>query len=501
MHTPTRLVQAFLIVAVLSLIAACGGSGDTPSNPPVVGGDMNPGEIPNLRARATVSVAEGVRLIDAMLNPAGTELAILSSQQDATTGGLSAEFDITVYDSNNGVALRTMNAAAADASDLLDLYWGGDRISVLKFSGGAVSWDADSGAVLSNTGANADDSCLATSPIEAFDAISNTLYAGEAFGAPFVCVFDFDASTIQRRSVELAPPVAGIESMALDADQSSLWVTYKDNNANVAGTQLFDTNSFSTSGTLLTGNLGSIVAVGQNFQLYDDQDLVVQPASTLLDERSFGVSTSQGATVVAQHVIDKTRLIALPEQTYIGETAKDNERDRSFSVDGNVGAFAIDNVVQVYALTARGIESAVKPAQTFNSTLAGTLVVDSVSQSISGTCNALVEAGVGPNIIDIAATAADGSRFNVRAQNLLGFISYSYTEGEQFAGSEANFLHSTNLATNFELAEPTISTDGTNITGSTLLFQFSNEFFDLVPDTSDATGFATRTLSLDATCI
>ena len=105
------------------------------------------------------------------------------------------------------------------------------------------------------------------------------------------------------------------------------------------------------------------------------------------------------------------------------------------------------------------------------------------------------------NIIDIEATMPDGSRLLVRAQNLLGFVKYTLTEGVPFTDSEASYVNSTTLSQNYELERPMISTDGTSITGSTLLYRFSDVFLELELDAEDPTGFATRSLTLDATCI
>lgn len=513
MRPVLRITGGAIGLALMLFLTACGGGGDDdgasdpikppdtvePNPNPEPEREPEPGVVPSLIPTSRIILDASDRVLDAMLNPAGSEVAVMSQARSFEVG-VSPTFAIGVYDANTGALLRSLSAAPMDTADVLDMYWGADRISVLLFGGGFITWDAVSGAIMNNVAPSVDGTCNATSPVEAFDATANVLYAADAFGQPNICEFDFNIPSVQFRPVQMPTPSTGIESIALDASVRELWVSYLDNAQTVTGTRRFDVSSFSAIGQFQSENLGAIVAAGDGFQLFDALDIVLQPVGTVLDGGAFDVSTSSQANVMAQRFSDMTRLVAIPELTYIGEIDRDVRPDRSFSANGAVGAFAIDDVVEIYALDSRGTVSAVEPATTFPGALTGTITIDGVSQTLSGTCNALVEPEVGPNIIDIAATTPDGSRFAVRAQNLLGFISYGLSEGERFTDSQAEFVHSTTLAQNFALAAPTITTDGTAITGSTLLFQFANGSFELTPDASDPTGFASRMLTLDATC-
>ncbi|MFK7996472.1 MAG: hypothetical protein AB8B87_20205 [Granulosicoccus sp.] len=507
-------------LALLMQVTACGGGGDNndggsdngsgPTQPPV-----NPGpgpvqppivtdEIPALSVQSTITVASGRRILDASINPSGNQVAVLSVATSDPTFDFSQTYEIDVYDAATGGLALSMNDIPRDVSGPSGLYWGSDRISVVGFTGGYTVWNAQSGALLNTIANGASGNCLSLGVTEAFDAESNVLYVTAPFAEPFICQFDFNSLTTQEHSVELPSAGNRIESLALDTVNDSLWVSYNnDNNLAVSGTQIYDLAPFAPSGSLLSGNLGAIVGVGDGYQIYDTAiDLVVQPLASILDGGSVDVTASALANVVGQRDDGMLRLIALPEQTYIGEINLDDDNKRSFSTDGSVGAFTIDDSVQVYSLASRGTVSAIAPAQTFGSTLTGTLTIDGVSEPLNGTCNTDVDPDVGPNIVDIAATTQSGSRFSVRAQNLLGFISYNLQEGVQFTDSQVDSLHSTTLAQNFMLEQPVIATDGTSITGSTLLYQFSSDtLFDLVTDSEDPTGFATRSLMLDATCL
>ena len=133
----------------------------------------------------------------------------------------------------------------------------------------------------------------------------------------------------------------------------------------------------------------------------------------------------------------------MPEALYIGETEQDNDSDRSFSADGAVGAFVYDDRVDIHGLTTAGTVSAIQLPVTFAQQFAGTLTIDGVAESITGTCDTDVVAELGPNIINLESTTAVGGRLTVEAQNLLLFISYKFTV------DDVDYLHSTTLAQNF----------------------------------------------------
>ena len=167
--------------------------------------------------------------MDSVLNPAGTELAVLFDNQ--TQGSLLSEvfgqkYALQVFDTASGAMLRSMNDPG-ETGQLLDLYWGADRLSLLLFGGGLVSWDATSGNVLDVTATSGVDQCDFLSPTEAFDKTRNVLFAVEGGNVPNICVLDFNTGATNRYTLVKPASATRVGSVALDASGDELWVSFE----------------------------------------------------------------------------------------------------------------------------------------------------------------------------------------------------------------------------------------------------------------------------------
>ncbi len=514
MYVLTNGLKYVICATLLSAVAACGGGGSDDNGSDNSGSDnngtddTNPGQtgteneqqpsttvIPTLVPRATIAVAEGSQIVDTALSPSGDEVAVLSFKQVLNTVIFGDQYTLQVFDVATGDLVRTMNDPG-ETNGILSLYWGADQLTVLLFPG-AVVWDATSGNVLNVRTSNGVNQCDGLSPVEAFNATTNVLIAGEAFGVPSNCVLNFSTGATNRYQLVKSATAARITSMALDPTGSKLSVSFENENLRDDSTQVYDAASFSPVGSARDAVLGQILAEGDGYQLYQDNaDVTFQPTGVVIEGFDTKAAVSANGEVLVLHGANNTlNLIAMPEIVYIGQTSNDDASLRSISADGSVGAFVISDNVELYDLTGRSNVSAVMPAMTFTRQFSGTVTVDGVSEALNGTCNAVLEESLGPNIVDIEAGSASGKRLAVRGQNLLNFISYRYSVGA------IDYVHSTTLAQNFSLDRPQLSTDGTNITGSTTLFTFSTtEFVELLSDATDPTGFKTSSLELDGVC-
>lgn len=502
-----RKTNIIFVLGMALLLSACGGSDGSATTGSTDGSDTGgdevvttppeAGAVPLLVAQVSIEPPTGSRIADSVLSPDGSVLALLIDNQTQTSSSsiFGDKYTLQVFDSTSGALLRSMNDPG-DGGALLDLYWGADRLSLLLFGGGMASWDVASGNVLNVDTTVSNEDCAFLSQIEAFDQTQNLLYAAQGGNFSGVCVINFNTGTATAFPLEKPDTAARISTMALNPAGDQLWISYEANNFNPIGTQVYDAATMISVGGVIDSALGHILAVGTDFQLYsNNNDFTLQPAEVVLAGYDNDATIASNAQVLALHDAGKLRLISMPAALYIGETEQDSDSDRSFSSNGSVGAFVYGDRVDVHELPSPGNASAIELPVRFSRQFAGTLTLDGVDEAISGTCDTDVVAGVGPNIINLESTIADGSVLAIRAQNLLGFISYRIEIGGTV------YQHSTTLAQNFSLESPQISTDGTSITGSSLLYTFDeNSFLALEADAADPTGFLTRSLLIDGSC-
>ncbi|MEE9318977.1 MAG: hypothetical protein V3U76_00890 [Granulosicoccus sp.] len=495
------------VVASLVLgLSACGGSGSNGSstgqggndgastNQPEIVEPPSSSDIPLLVPRATIGVDNGSRIVDATLSPSGTEVAVLSFTQMLNTLVFGDQYSLEVFDTVTGALVQTM-ADPGEVNQVLDLYWGDDRLTLL-LDRGAVVWDPGSGNVLDIRDGSGEAHCDSLSPVEAFNSATNVLYAGEVFGLPNICVLNLSTGMANYYQVVKPATATRISSMALDSTASRLSISFANDSLRADSTQVYDALSIAPIGSALSASLGEVLSVGDGFELYQDElEIIMQPTGAVVEGFDQDAAVSPNGEVFAVNGSDSLTLVALPALLYIGETEKDNASLRSFSVDGSVGAFVIGESVQIYELSGRSSVSAVKPPVTFARQFSGTMTVDGVDEVVNGTCDTVFEANLGANQLDVEASSDSGDHLYVRAQNLLKFVSYRYTV------DDLAYVHSTVLAQNFSLERPQITTDGINITGSTDLYTFSTtEFFELVADASTSSGYQTRSLILSGVC-
>lgn len=497
--TSTRL-HTFATITLIALLTACGGGSSGGDGGDTTGGDTTGGGtgfIPTLTARTNIAAPTGFRIVDATLSPTGDQVAVLFQTTDPNLANSSIfgdAYSLQVFNSVTGNFIRSMDDPG-ETNIPLDLYWGDDQVSLLLFPG-IAGWNAQTGALRQVDTSSGNEDCDLVSPTDAFNAIDNVLYAAGAFNLPEVCVFDFSSFSATKFDLERSASSTRITGMTLTPDNSELIVSFEDDTLRDDSVQNYSAQTLAPVGAAQSGALGEVLSAGDGFGLYlDGLDLILQPTGTIIEGFDTDVAASANGQVMSLHDDGMTRFIALPEVLYIGETALDNDSLRSIAQDGSIAAIVIDRErIEIHNLTNRSSVSAVEPPLTFARQFSGTLNIDGVAEQLTGTCDIEIE-----NTIDFAqviaeATTTTGATLFIRGAGSTN-VSYTYTQGEN------EFFHSFQLAANVAVEGPVLNTDGTSITGSTLLYTLDpNELFALQVDNSDPTGFATRTLELDAVC-